>query len=249
MHNGVDNEDPEGLNEEFQFMGATSNDTNLDETFKIWLQLQVCEWAALEIVSSFTRKLPVASALYPSQSARPKVRIHLLAVNHPCRASEKMEHWKTTLEKLAVQTPIGTLQPLTSADPFEVLKRGGGALSFDAQAVIRFLDNKIHQCAKLNGSDPIFHVFKLQENSPNSYDPSFYGNVHCEATLASLMEYAGTLNPTTLHGKDLHELIKVTPNLSDLDFLQSDALPRIPANAHLGCHNYAVQSARNSWRS
>jgi len=175
------------------------NDTNLDETLKIWLQLQVCEWAALEIVSSFARKLPVVSALYPSQTARPKVRIYLLAVNHPCRASEKIsekiEYWKTTLEKLAVQaalTPIGTPQPLASTDPSEVLKIGGRALSFDAQAAIHFLDNKIHQCAKLNGSDPIFHAFKLQENSPNSYDPSFYGNVHCEATLASLVEYAST---------------------------------------------------------
>jgi hypothetical protein len=250
-HGDVHDDDPEGLDEEFRFMRATSINSNLDETFKILLQLQVCEWAALETVSSFTRKLPAVPALYPSQTPPPKVRIYLLAVRHPSQASDKMEHWKTTLEKLSAEaalTPIAP-RPLTSADSSKVLKIGGRALFFDSQTVIRFLDKKIDQCAKLNGSDPIFHAFKLQENSPNLYDLSSYGNVHCEATLACLMEYAGGLNSTTPHGMNLQELIKVTSNLRDLDFLQSDTLPRIPTNAHLECHSYAVQSARSSWRS
>lgn len=91
---------------------------------------------------------------------------------------------------------------------------------------------KIDEYAKLEQSDAIFHAFKPKPDAPNTYEPYFYGNVHCEAVLASLSEYIGCVkaskNGDSGDAKRLKEFIGVRFYWHDHDLHLSDALHRMP---------------------
>jgi hypothetical protein len=224
-----DQVESQGEDEEFWTMGASVN-ASLAQVFERWMHLQVDHWATLQTVSP-TR--PPTTAHHSAATRIQNVHISLLSVDHPQQYNAKMEHWETTVRKLAVETPTGPHQLLTNANRSMVPRRTGGCSSlFNAQAIIDFFKMKIDEYAKLEQSDAIFHAFKPKPDAPNTYEPYFYGNVHCEAVLASLSEYIGCVkaskNGDSGDAKRLKEFIGVRFYWHDHDLHLSDALHRMP---------------------
>jgi hypothetical protein len=113
----------------------------------------------------------------------PDVQISLLAVKTPF---VRMEPWELTLQKLVVSP---SSDQLTSASPF------------DADAAVVLIKGIRHSSAKTE-RDPGSSLGKLPHNP-------FYGNVHCDAALASLMKYNDVLNPTWGTLNNLQGIIEV----------------------------------------
>jgi hypothetical protein len=111
--------------------------------------------------------------------------VSLVDHQHPKLSDPKMEHWEITLTNLLAQKTCGP-QPPTTANSSEVLETEKHTPSlFNAQTVICLLKRKIDEFAVIANSNSIFHAFKPKKESPNSYDPIFYGNTHCEIDFAA----------------------------------------------------------------
>jgi hypothetical protein len=81
---------------------------------------------------------------------------------------------------------------------------------------------------KAEQSDGIFRAFKPKEDNPDSYAPEFYGYVHCEVALGSLMKYTDkAMDTTTEPGIFLEEITRVPCRLRYHDIHRIDALYRI----------------------
>jgi hypothetical protein len=153
----------EGEDEEFyRIREAFIRDDDLILACERWIHLQVSHWTALQTIS-----------LWSTSAALPSVKIHLLAVK-TTHANDQMDPWENVIRKLAIAAAQPHLGPIST--------------SFDAQFTIDFLKQKINEYATGTGRDSlIFKAFAPKMETPDEYNPEFYGDIHCETALASLM--------------------------------------------------------------
>jgi hypothetical protein len=162
--------------------------------FASWICLQVRHWVALEIVSSFCVQ---------TSADRPDIKIHLLAVE-PRSDNTEMEYWETTVRKLAIQSPR------SFAGQFGFLNTPTSPTTFNPEVAIDLLKQQVDKYTEVESSNTIFHAFRATGDDSNQYQPEFYGDVHCEAVLASFVKYAGVvMDSNTGRGIGTREFIQV----------------------------------------
>jgi hypothetical protein len=130
--------------------------------YQRWIQLQVTQWAALDVLSSYSRRAAISL-----QGA--DISISLLFMN--LRHSGKMKDWRAMIRQLVRQRITETSilhDTLTSA--------------LDAEKVIGVIEEKIKQHAA-PGAHTIFRKFEKD-------CPDLRCHIHCEAVLAYLLKYA-----------------------------------------------------------
>ena len=242
---------------EFWAMRGASANANMAQMFGRWMRLHVDRWAALQTISPTTGSHSATATRHSVRNVVQNMHISLLTVKHPRQYNGEMECWETTIRKLAAspvtRNTAGPYQPSTNANRFTAPEPRieSGHNSFDPQTVIDLLKEEVDKYVKLDQCDPIFHAFKAKPDAPNTYKPHFYGYVHCEALVASLIEFMDE-DVTAFNGVDtdsissLKELIQVWFCLHDCDLRRSDALHRIPIKVSLQCQDYAVRSVGSS---
>ena len=130
--------------------------------YQRWIQLQVTQWAAFDVLSSYSRRAAISL-----QGA--DISISLLSMNPRHRG--KMKDWRVMIRQLVRQrlTQTSILHDnITSA--------------LDAEKVIGVIEEKIQQNAA-PGAHTIFRKFEKD-------CPDLYCHIHCEAVLAYLLKYA-----------------------------------------------------------
>jgi hypothetical protein len=85
-----------------------------------------------------------------------------------------MEEWETTIRNLAAESPQSS-------------KGLPASSSFDAQSAIDLLKRKVNEYASDPERDSILKAFTPKPETPDQYNPVFYGTVHFQAILASLV--------------------------------------------------------------
>lgn len=154
-------EDNEDVEEEFHHLrDIFIQQGDLRLVFQTWISLLVSDWVDLQTVTSAISTLrDTKTSLLAPKQAKAK------------HANNEMEQWETTIRALAVQASQAPTGPPNT--------------SFDAQAVIDFLKQKITEYAEDSQRDDIFRAFAPKKETPDIYDPEFYGDLHGEAVLAS----------------------------------------------------------------
>ena len=127
-----------------------------------WIQLQVTQWAALDVLSSYSRR--VTRVLKDSQ-----ISISLLAMKRPHPG--KMKDWRAMIRELISQHP-----PETDFLP------GVPTHTVDAKKVIKIIEEKIKHHAG-HGGHNIFR--KFNEDGPMDLEC----HTHCDLAMACLLAY------------------------------------------------------------
>jgi hypothetical protein len=143
-----------------------ADSTSLTIAFSRWICLQVCHSQACRIVTKF------------ASYARAPVRFSLLAVKYPRPkpALSKVYEWQTTITEL-LSVDLRNPVPVTAAVALT------SKSSYNAEDVVKALDEKIKNALSAERCNPIFHKFNPSPKNPILYS----GNIHCEAALASLI--------------------------------------------------------------
>jgi hypothetical protein len=214
----------ESYGDDYEFC-AMRGASKLAQMFERWMRLHVDHWAALQTVSSTTGSHSATTSRHSVAIVAPNVHISLITVKHPRQYNGEMERWETTIRKLAAspvaQNTAGPHQPSRNNDQFTApeLRIGSSHNFFDAQTVIDLLKKEIDKYVKLEQSNLIFYAFKPKSEARNTYEPHFYGDIHCEALVASLIEFMDDINAFKSTNTDdvgrLKELIQVLFCLHD----------------------------------
>lgn len=141
--------------------------------YQRWIQLQVTQWAALDILSSYSRH-----ATNSLQSI--DMSICLLSTTRQNHGS--LDDWRTVIEKLVNQPPATFIPSASISD-------------LDAKLVIGVMETKIIYFARRK-SNSIFFQFTDNETTGlvvHHHAIDLIGQRHCEAVLACLRKYLDRL--------------------------------------------------------
>jgi len=147
--------------------------------YQRWIQLQVTQWAAIDILSSYSRR---------AHSALQNVDMSIRLLSVTRQRSGTMDDWRAVIEKLVSQQHLIPFIPATSVS------------ELNATEVVKFMERQILYHAKLN-SNPIFRKFAKKPENEEDFvvhrcKITLDGQRHCEAVLACLMKYLKKLlNP------------------------------------------------------
>lgn len=188
-------EEDEGFDEEFcRILEAFVRDKDMVIVFQSWMRLQIKYWTDLETISLWSR-----STANPCQG----VKIHLLSMDRAGQASCEMEEWETTLRNLATESP-------------QLSKGLPASSSFDAQSAIDLLKWKVNEYASDPERDNILKAFTPKPETPDQYNPVFYGTVHFQAILAS---FVTSPERVAINPIELQALMEVLPQFGDNVFI------------------------------
>jgi hypothetical protein len=194
--------------------------------FKRWVRLQVGYWVALQIVSLFSDDLESDQFLKDQISMDQFPKLHLLAVEPLNDNKATMEHWMTTVKKLA--TWQSTPQPSTS-DSARVTQ------GFNSDIIIGNIQAQIIEYTKIGDVDNIFHAF-------NHENPLFYGSDHCEVIVSALAKYVDALlDDSTPYNRHLKTILKVRAAYMNIIFINPTSYTALEHTYH--CSVKAVLSS------
>jgi hypothetical protein len=161
--------------------------------FASWIHLQVDHWVALEVISSFSCKTCAAV----------KIRILVAELRGD---SMEMDHWETTVRKLASPPR----DPFTGQLGSSNIPMSPADVAFNPEVAIDILKQQINKYSTVKSSNIIFHAFTPKGENPNQSMPEFYGDAHCGAVLASFTKYANVAtDPNARDGIGMGGLIQV----------------------------------------
>jgi hypothetical protein len=189
-----DNIDQSVQDEVDWLLHAYGGTESVDKAFRQWSRLQCNHIAAFSVL---VRSLG-------------SLRVSLVDQQYPKSSDLGMEHWETTLTDLLAKDPQKNCgsQPPNSPKVPETGKDTPN--SFDAETVIRLLKTKVDQFAAVKGSNSVYHAFKPKKETPNSYNPDFYGNTHCESDMGSFfMNPEAAVKASDKNAIHLKEIAKV----------------------------------------
>jgi hypothetical protein len=171
--------------QEFQCMHeAYRNGRSMRSVYLWWTRLQVSYWEAVNIFSTFGHE--VATHVK-------NIKVNLLAEKRLGHSGGEMDPWESVVMSLADRAAQASLQSRTDTNLSDIpLSRTRKQICpFDGQAAVALFKKKIHEYALGKDCDPIFLAFQPSEypgDKSTSYVANFYGGMHCEAVLASLIK-------------------------------------------------------------
>lgn len=140
---------------------AYVKELNTRVAFEGWLALQLAPLSALRIITT--------KDYYTDFDEDHPIVFKLIAAQ---TANYEADDWETTLRNLAESPPQ--------------LANGTRASSFQAQSIIDLLKQKIKDFASDHTRNSIMKVFTPNSETPDQYNPVFYGKLHSETLLISL---------------------------------------------------------------
>lgn len=148
-------------NEEYRGqLEAYVHELNTRVAFKAWLDLQLAFLSALRIITTKDH--------YTDFDKDHPIVFKLIAAQ---TSNYEMDDWETTLRNLAESPPQ--------------LPNGTRA-SFDAQSIIDLLKRKIKYFESDTERNSVMKAFTPKPDTPDQYNPVFYGKLHSETILISL---------------------------------------------------------------
>ena len=96
-----------------------------------------------------------------------------------------MEHWETTVRKLASPPRHPSTGQLGSSNVPMVWI----CVTFNPEVAIDLLKQQIDKHPKVKSGNTISHMFTPKGKNPNQYMPEFYRDVHCEVVLVLFTKY------------------------------------------------------------